>query len=245
MDSHDLRRRAEERLGPEPEIMPATSSEELRRLVHELRTHQIELEMQNEELRLAHEELVEARDRYTDLFDFAPVGYAITSSKGLVLEANLTLTELLGVERRSLLKRRLSAFILPDDQDIHYRHVRDLLETGRRQTWEMRLRRRSGDVFWAGAEGVPLEGPDGETRLRMVVTDITERKRVEEGLRYRDLFENSPIGLWEEDFSAVREYIDRLRAEGIEDYERYFSDRPEALAECAPVSYTHLRAHET
>ena len=77
------------------------------KLIHELRTHQIELEMQNEELRLAQVELLESHDQYSDLYDFAPVGYATVSHQGLIVKANLTLAEMFGVERGTLVSKPL------------------------------------------------------------------------------------------------------------------------------------------
>lgn len=51
--------------------------------------------------------------------------------------------------------------------------------------------------------------------------------------RYHSLFENSPVAMWEEDFSAVKSYIDSLRAKGVEDFRSWFKEHPEAVAECA------------
>src|SRR5580658_6142786 len=96
--------------------------------LHELRVHQIELEMQNEELRRAQEELEISRERYFDLYDLAPVGYFTLSEHGIILEANLTGAKLLGIARGALVKQPLSRFILPEDQDIHFRHRKALLE---------------------------------------------------------------------------------------------------------------------
>ena len=89
-DLTDLRRRAEEQLQaesiPEEELSPAAAA----RLIHELRVHRIELEMQNEELRLSQARLEESCSKYADLYDFAPVGYLTLDKLGLVLEANFT-----------------------------------------------------------------------------------------------------------------------------------------------------------
>jgi PAS domain-containing protein len=67
--------------------------------------HQIELEMQNEELRRVQVELDDARARYFDLYDLAPVGYCTISEKSLIQGANLTTTALLDVSRSTLVKQ--------------------------------------------------------------------------------------------------------------------------------------------
>ncbi len=106
----ELRRRAHAFLTPNDEAV-ALSHDEIKKLVYELDTYQIELELQNEELRLSQHELLESRDQYNDLYDFAPVGYLTISNKGLIFEANLTAAEMLGVERRFLSKQPFSNFI--------------------------------------------------------------------------------------------------------------------------------------
>ncbi len=143
--------------------------------------HQIELEMQNEELRRTQEELEASRARYFDLYDLAPVGYFTLSEQGLILEANLTAAKLLGVARGALVKQPLSRFILPEDQDIYYRHRKQLFETGAPQAWELRLVRKDAAPFWARVEATTAQDADGAAVCRAVVSDITERKRAERG----------------------------------------------------------------
>src|ERR1039458_2121040 len=81
-----LRKRAEalarERAGGMPEDLVSPPLEVALGALHELRVHQIELEMQNEELRRAQEELEVSRTRYFDLYDLAPVGYFKLSAQG-------------------------------------------------------------------------------------------------------------------------------------------------------------------
>ena len=79
-------------------------------MLHDLRVHQIELEMQNEELRRTQADLEASRARYFDLYDLAPVGYFTISERGLILEANLTAATLLGVARGALIKQPLTRF---------------------------------------------------------------------------------------------------------------------------------------
>jgi diguanylate cyclase (GGDEF)-like protein/PAS domain S-box-containing protein len=180
----DLRRRAEEKArGNEAETPETLSPEDARQVVHELRVHQIELEMQNEELRRAQAELEASRVRYFDLYDLAPVGYFTVSEQGLILEANLTAADLLGVARGALVKQPFSRLILPEDQGIYYGHRRQLFEAGAPQVWELRMTRAGGDPFWARLEATAAQEADGGPMCRVVLSDITERKRAEDELR--------------------------------------------------------------
>ena len=94
----DLRQRAEEMLKRHRELDKMRPAD-LKRLVHELQVHQIELEMQNDELRSNQQELETSREKYHDLYDLAPIGYVTLNENGIILEANLTVAILLGQER--------------------------------------------------------------------------------------------------------------------------------------------------
>jgi PAS domain S-box-containing protein len=186
-DAVDLRRRAEEKAHiNDVQAQKTLSSKEAGRLLHELQVHQIELEMQNEELRRAQGELEAARARYFDLFDLAPVGYFTLSEQGLILEANLTAAGLLGVERRDLVKKPLTRFILPEDQDIYYRHRKQLFETGTPQVYDLRVLRADADPFWARLETTEAQDANGASVCRAVLSDITARKQAEEKLAELD-----------------------------------------------------------
>ena len=182
-----LRQRAEdvfrEKIAGMPETMEALSPEEIRQLIHELRVHQIELEMQNEELRRAQAELGASQARYFDLYDLAPVGYFTISDQGLILEANLIAADLLGVTRGALVKKPLTHFILPADQDIYYRHRKLLFETRTPQMCEIRIVRSDAAPFWAQMEARLAQDVDGAPVYRAVMIDITARKQAEEALR--------------------------------------------------------------
>ncbi len=176
-----LRRRAEKKARQAAGQTPKSVA----LLVHELRTHQIELEMQNEELRRAQSELEDSRARYFDLYDLAPVGYCTLSEKGLILEANLTAAKLFGADRGRLIKQPLTRFILPEDQDAYYRHRKGLFETGAPQACEMRMLRAQATPFWAHLELSAARAGDGSPLCRVAIIDITERRRLQESLRER------------------------------------------------------------
>jgi PAS domain S-box-containing protein/putative nucleotidyltransferase with HDIG domain len=174
-----------------PEDMESLSAEAARQMLHELRVHQIELEMQNEELRRAQAELDAARARYFDLYDLAPVGYFTLNDQELILEANLTAATLLGVARGAVVKQPLTRFILKEDQDIYYRHRKQLFETrsaspepaGEPQACELRLVKMDGTAFWAHLEATAAQDAGGTPVGRTVLIDITARKRAEEELQ--------------------------------------------------------------
>jgi PAS domain S-box-containing protein len=182
-----LRKRAEalagERAGERPEDLEAPPLEVALRALHELRVHQIELEMQNEELRRTQQELEASRERYFDLYDLAPVGYLTLNEQGLILEANLTAAKLFGVARGVLIKQPLSRFILPEDQDIHYRHRKALLETGTPQSWALRVLKKDAVPFWVRVDATAAPGADGASVWRAVVSDNAESKRAERALQ--------------------------------------------------------------
>lgn len=124
-------------------VSPETS----RQLIHELRTHEIELKMQNEELRRTQAELAASRVRYFDLYDHAPVGLCTVDATENISETNLTLAKMLGVSCGDLNGRSVQKLISPLDQDLHYLHRKRLFDTGLPQTCVLRLLRADGRAF--------------------------------------------------------------------------------------------------
>ena len=183
-----LRQQAEEtariKAAKAPEDVKALSPEEIGEMLHELRVHQIELEMQNEELRRTQVELDAARARYFDLYDLAPVGYCTLSQKGLILENNLAAASLLGAVLGALFKQPLSRFILKEDQNIYYLHRKQLLEMGTPQTFDLRMVKKDGTTFWAHLAATAAPGADGAPVCRVVLSDISVEKQAEINLQY-------------------------------------------------------------
>jgi putative nucleotidyltransferase with HDIG domain len=200
----ELRRQAEETLREKtaqtPENLDTLSPVETLAMLHELRVHQIELEMQNEELRRAQLQLDTERARYFDLWELAPVGYLTISETGLILKANLTAVSQLEVPRTLLVRRPFSQFLLKEDQDVYYLHLRQILQSGEPQSCELRMAKDADPpgVMWVRLEatiaqektGASAEyrGPDERRKsprrvIRIVLSDISERKQAEEVLR--------------------------------------------------------------
>ncbi|MDP2791921.1 MAG: PAS domain-containing protein, partial [Rectinemataceae bacterium] len=191
-DIAGLRRRAEaaarERAALSSETIGADSPEPdspeaSRKILHELRVHQIELEMQNDELRRTQVKLDAARERYFDLYDLAPVGYCTISEPGIIQEANLTAAKLLGVARGSLVNQPIHRFILKEDQDIFYLHRKKLFETGEPLAFEIRLVKKDRTSFWTRLEATLAQEADGTALYRVVLIDISERKHAEGEVR--------------------------------------------------------------
>jgi PAS domain S-box-containing protein len=186
LDAAGLRERAEELAREKASLLEEDigdlSLAFVRQTLHELRVHQIELEMQNEELRRSQLELEITRARYFDLYDLAPMGYCTLNEQGLILQANLTAALLLGVTRSELVERPMSRFILSSDQDIYYLHRKRLLETGDPQAWDLRMVKPGGTPFWAHLEATIALDEAGTPTLRFVLSDVSARKEAEAAL---------------------------------------------------------------
>jgi signal transduction histidine kinase len=148
-------------------------------LLHELQVHQIELEMQNDQLRLAHNSLEEQRDRYLELYDFAPCGYITLSDAGLIEEINLTGAGLLREERRHLDKRRFARFIVEEDKDRWYRFFIHAMKNDTKNSCELSLRRNDGQLFEARLECIRMVKADSSKQLRISIIDQTDSKQIQ------------------------------------------------------------------
>ena len=120
------------------------------------------------------------RERYLDLYDLEPVAYLTLSKNGMIQETNPTATNLLEVARSVLVRHPLSRFILPSDHDIYYRFRELIFKTALPQVCELRMMRQSGIPFWARLEAIASLDADGAPVCRVVISDITDRKKTEE-----------------------------------------------------------------
>jgi two-component system cell cycle sensor histidine kinase/response regulator CckA len=159
------------------------STDDIAKVVFELEVHQIELEMQNEELRRAQLELVEMRDQYSELYDYAPIGYLTMERKGKMVQANLALVDMLEVTKTQLVSQLLSSFVAKDDQDVYFKHTMTVIQHPGQHSCELRLCKSSGDLLWVRLDSIAVERPGrpGEQchEIRSVLSDISERKKAE------------------------------------------------------------------
>ena len=133
------------------------------------------LEMQNEELRRTHQDLETSRNRYADLYDFAPMGYVTVGTKGLIEEANLTCAILLGVERGVLIGRRLSGFISETSQDVYYLFLKKIFESEIVGRCELEFIGDAGEKFFGQIEGIAVADDDGAFgQCRIALSNVTE-----------------------------------------------------------------------
>ncbi|SPF44902.1 hypothetical protein SBDP1_510013 [Syntrophobacter sp. SbD1] len=177
----ELRTRAESCIAT-GEIFEDVASDFAKDMVHELRVHQVELEMQNEELRRAQAEIEESRARYSDLYDFAPVGYLTLDEHGLVMEANLTLAKQLGIERTHLINKPFHLFSQSDGETIR-EHLRTVFETQTPQTCRVLLLGKNGEKIYARMESIFIAENNGAKRCRTNVIDITLARQAEAAIR--------------------------------------------------------------
>ncbi len=199
----ELRRRAEKKLRAErrksatPPDPPAAYPS---RSFHELQVHQLELEMQNAELKETRDRLEDTLEKYTDLYDFAPVGYFSLNEQGLILEANLTGSILLGVERSKLSQRRLQDFVGPRDRANFLVFLKKVFAHPVKQTCEAPLL-KDGVAFSAEFQAVSAVSLSPQRWCRVAVSDITALRQAQAIVRrhealFQILIEQAPVGVY-------------------------------------------------
>lgn len=169
-------------------------------LLHELHVLQIELEMQNEALRQTVADLEESRKRYAERFaevyEFAPVGYLTVNEFGQIAEGNLTASTLLGVEAYQLSNWRFDHFVAAADQDRWQQLFRGVKNGTAVQPLEVSLRRGDASELLVHLDCRRDKSEDMPSSLHIAITDISERKQIEQQLReseaiFRSIFDNN------------------------------------------------------
>ncbi|NTV15218.1 MAG: PAS domain S-box protein [Desulfobulbaceae bacterium] len=181
----ELRRQAEERLKSRtPQLSKPQTEVETQRLLQELQIHQIELELQNEELQLTQQEFELSRNKYLELYDFAPVGYFTFSANGVIREVNLTGAQLLGVERQKLIAGPFSQFIPDTAGKVHFsQHLATVLPGQGMQRCEIRLLSKDGSLIQGQLRSIAVTTGEGqEANILCSIIDTTAANQAEEAL---------------------------------------------------------------
>jgi|GEM_PF-1273355 len=206
----DPSQKTNQRLTHSIENIEQMSQQQLLELIAELQDRQAELEQQNETHRLTQQELEKLRDKYFELYEFAPVGYLSVDNKGLIKEANFTAAKLLNTERQFLINVAFSRFVAAEYREIFRFHLKDILTNRDVKTFEIIMLRKDGAEWYVQLECV-AEYDDAKNRkgFRVAVVDIHERKLLEQELdkselKFRHIVGNAPSGIYEVDFENMR-----------------------------------------
>ncbi|MDZ4261175.1 MAG: PAS domain S-box protein [Pseudomonadota bacterium] len=182
---------------------PATSAQAgaLQQLLHELQVYQIELEIQNRELRDAQQQLEEARDRYADLYDFAPVGYLSLDNKGNIINVNLRGAALLGRERIRLIGVPLVLFLEAGENRTLFDHLAQVFRSHEKVSGELKLKSGAAASTVVRIKSIAMMVAEGHTPIcHSAMIDITEQRQIESALRlgkrrFRAIFEQASVGV--------------------------------------------------
>ncbi|PWR73713.1 PAS domain-containing sensor histidine kinase [Methanospirillum lacunae] len=207
-DRGSLQDNAIEKINNFPKILKSAPGKTSEELLYDLQVHQVELEIQAEDLRQAHLTIEESRDKYLDLYDFAPVGYITLTHTAIVYEANLTAATLLRVDRRKLIHSRFRSWIDPQEREIWDHYLVNLLRTDTKLTITCMLRRSDGTVFPARMESINLTHTPHNQSIRVVISDISDLKKTEDELkesqdRFRLAIQNAHVSVAIQDTDLV------------------------------------------
>lgn len=198
--TYDIVKHAEEKISNKVDL----SSEDSERMLHELQTHQFQLELQIQKVRQTQLELDATRLRYFELYDLAPLGYCTLNADGLILEANLTSANMFGVNRNELIMKPLTSFIFKQDQDSFYIFRKQLAGAKEPNACELRMVKNDGTHFWVNLLVSCIKDSQGTLSFRVVLCNITDRVNSE----------NKTQELLDKNSKSYEQYIKMLATTG-------------------------------
>lgn len=236
-EKNDLKQRALDLLAKKNQKSDKHPSHfENKKLLHELEVHQIELELQNEELIQSRNEAREVSDSYMELYDFSPTMYFTLSPTGTILKLNLNAAKLLGKDRQILTDSNFGFFVAQETKETFHQFLRMAFKSRMKQTCDVILT-ITDQPRYVQLTGIATEEGNkclitlyDQTESRQAALDLQESEK-----RYRNLFENSPIPLWELDYTGINRYLAKLKQAGISDLEAYISSTYGEISKCADL----------
>ncbi len=184
-------------------------------IIHELEVHQIELEMQNNQMKTTLLALEEEKEKYRDLYDFAPIGYLSITQSGLVLEANFAATAMLRVELKNLINHGFARLISRKHLGIWEHLLLNIFYDFHNNSCELEMIRPNGTTFYVLLNCTQLKVSNNRKLAMISISNIDDLKKSEADLKvseekFRSLFENSIDGIY---LSTVEgKFIDANRA---------------------------------
>ena len=211
-DTHSIRKKAEDKLAKTSILPYEFNNKSTIEIIHELQVQQMELEMQTEELRSSQHALQESRDKYLDLYEFAPVGYFTLTKKGLITELNLTAAVLLGVERITVKNKGFGQYIATQDIPDWEQFFVEVRTSKEKKSCELELVRKDASHFFAKLEGITLSLQDASPVIRITVSDITQEFKAKNAQEeseklYRSLIENMSEIIYSINMDGTVQYI--------------------------------------
>jgi two-component system CheB/CheR fusion protein len=164
-----------------------------------------ELELRRAELETQNHQLGQYRDRYIDLYDFAPLGYVTLDEDGFVQEINLAGAKLLNVDRDALIGYPLAPYVSTEDQEVFLAHMQKCLRERCEVVSELKMATSDDRRLVVQIRSIPVDGPDTEVTLcKTAMTDISDRKKSEAALEQertmlRTLIDNLPDYIYVKD----------------------------------------------
>ncbi len=200
--------------------------------------------------------LQESEEKYKALFDNAPLSYQSLDEDGRFININPSWLRTLGYEQNEVIGENFADFLHPNWKPHFEKHFPTFKKRGYVNDVQYKIKHKKGHFIDISFEGCIGYLPDGSFKQTYCVfQDITERRKAEEEIlqsqkNYQSLFDNSPVPLWEEDFSEVKKYIETLQKRNISDFREYFKNNPDKVRECVPlikisdVNISVLKLHE-
>ena len=191
----------------------------------------------------AEQVLAESENKFRWLYEYAPIAYHILTPDGIIMDVNRRWCQVLDYSREEVLGKEIFDFIVEEERKaarasfIHKKAGKQTFIEGSERNY---LTKAGAVRTFKTYDFLVMDQSQNITFIQTTLEDITERKQAEKFLlaseqRYRNIFEDSPISLWEEDFSAVKQRLNALRAQGVTDMRAYLESHPQEVADCAAL----------